>query len=311
MVESPENRCLIWSDHEATFNSNGEEGDAQVDSPRAGGSYVINTQLVDDLSGLSDPEKVSLTSLLVEQRANGVLLPRISQALILGARTRLKSRVSERAERLLRYLVDSSSIVGDSIKLEAHLGPALAWSESLEEQEVRFFVKHLEDVGWIGTTEQALEVLVTGYDRVEESLSLIEPSQAFVAMWFAPEMDEAYENGIKPAIENAGYYPMRIDRKPDVDYIDDEIIAQINRSRFLVADFTHGAEGHRGGVYYEAGHANGRGMPVFLTCRKDQEGSVHFDTRQRFHIFWETPAQLRDRLQERIVAVVGDATPEG
>ena len=104
---------------------------------------------------------------------------------------------------------------------------------------------------------------------------------------------------------------MRIDRKPDVDYIDDEIIAEINRSRFLVADFTHGPDGPRGGVYYEAGHANGRGMQVFLTCRRDQEDSVHFDTRQRYHIFWETPAQLRDRLQERIVAVVGDATPEG
>ena len=306
---SPDNNCLIWPDHAAAFD-NGEEGDLQVDSLRAGGAYVINAHLLDDLSSLSDTEKVNLTGLLVEQRANGVLLPRVSQTLILGAKTRRKKRVSERAERLLRYLIDSSKIVGDSVNLDAHLGPALAWSESLEEQEVRFLVKHLEYSGWIQTTEQGLEVLVPGYDHVDESEFLIEVSQAFVAMWFSPEMDEAYEDGIRPAIENAGYYPMRIDRKPDVDYIDDEIIAEINRSRFLVADFTHGEDGPRGGVYYEAGHANGRGMPVFLTCRKDQEDSVHFDTRQRYHIFWETPVQLRDRLQERIVAVVGDATPE-
>ena len=95
---SPDSNCLIWPDQAATFDS-GEEGDFQVDSLRAGGAYVINAQLVDDLSSLGDTEKVNLTALLVEQRANGVPLPRVSQTLILGARTRRKRRASERAER--------------------------------------------------------------------------------------------------------------------------------------------------------------------------------------------------------------------
>ena len=50
-------------------------------------------------------------------------------------------------------------------------------------------------------------------------------------------MTNAYEEGIKKAVESAGYTPMRIDKKPDVNKIDDEIIAEIRRSRFLVADF--------------------------------------------------------------------------
>ena len=41
----------------------------------------------------------------------------------------------------------------------------------------------------------------------------------------------------------------KIDEKPDVDKIDDETIGEIRRSRLLVADFTHGSEGPRGGVY--------------------------------------------------------------
>lgn len=82
----------------------------------------------------------------------------------------------------------------------------------MKEQEVRYFTRHLEEVGWIRTTGQGVEVLFQGYDRIDESQSLTESSQAFVAMWFDPEMDEAYEMSIKPAIENAGYFPMRIDK---------------------------------------------------------------------------------------------------
>ena len=58
-----------------------------------------------------------------------------------------------------------------------------------------------------------------------------------MAMWFDDEMDAAYSNGIEPAIIDAGYRPVRIDRKPDVNKIDDEIIAEIRRSRFLVSGF--------------------------------------------------------------------------
>ena len=47
-----------------------------------------------------------------------------------------------------------------------------------------------------------------------------------------------------------------------MDKIDDEIIGEIRRSRFLVADFTHGDKGARGSVYYEAGFAYGLGLPV-------------------------------------------------
>lgn len=121
-------------------------------------------------------------------------------------------------------------------------------------------------------------------------------------MWFDASMDDAYEKGIKPAIEEAGYEAMIINRKPDVVKIDDEIIAEIRRSRFLVADFTQHEKEARGGVYFEAGFAEGLGLPVIYTCRKDSVGNVHFDTRQYAHIVWETPDELRQGLLNRIRA---------
>ncbi len=73
--------------------------------------------------------------------------------------------------------------------------------------------------------------------------------QAFVAMAFAPEYDTAWQAVIKPGILAAGYRPFRVDQKEHADKVDDLIMAEIRRSKFLVADFS----GQRGGVYFEAG----------------------------------------------------------
>lgn len=126
-------------------------------------------------------------------------------------------------------------------------------------------------------------------------------SQGFVAMWFTDDLNAIYAKGFQKGIFEAGYDPLRIDRIEHVNRIDDEIILQIRRSRFVVADFT----GHRGGVYFEAGFALGMDLPVFWTCRKDDLDKLHFDIRQFNCIDWETPEELSERLAKRIEAVLG------
>jgi hypothetical protein len=63
-------------------------------------------------------------------------------------------------------------------------------------------------------------------------------TQAFVAMAFTNEMKRMYQQAIEPAIREAGFSPMVISEKEHANKIDDEIIAEIRRSAFLVADFT-------------------------------------------------------------------------
>jgi nucleoside 2-deoxyribosyltransferase len=123
-----------------------------------------------------------------------------------------------------------------------------------------------------------------------------------VAMWFHDDMSAAWRDGLQKGISAAGYKPLRIDNKEHANKVCDEIISEIRRSRFLVADYT----GHRGGVYYEAGYAAGRGLPVILTCRKDAMTDLHFDIRQYNCIDWQSPAELARRLEVRIEAILGD-----
>ncbi|MCY4560042.1 MAG: hypothetical protein OXF79_27520 [Chloroflexi bacterium] len=120
-------------------------------------------------------------------------------------------------------------------------------------------------------------------------------SRAVVAMWSDPTMADAWERGIEPGIDDAGYRPIRIDKAEFNDRIDYEIIAETRRSRFLVADSTQDGDRARGGDYYGPGFAHGLSLPVIFTCRKAviDNGLIHFDTRQYNHIIWETLVELR------------------
>jgi hypothetical protein len=146
-------------------------------------------------------------------------------------------------------------------------------------------------------------VMSHGWERLEEITRAGRSSnRAFVAMWFDKGTDDLYNQAIKPAIEKAGYDPLRVDKHEHVNRIDDEIIGQIRRSRFMVADFT----GQRFGVYFEAGMMLGLGRTVIWMCDKIQLDQLHFDVRQFDFIDYESLLDARDRLYNRILAIEGE-----
>lgn len=151
-----------------------------------------------------------------------------------------------------------------------------------------------------------VQLHVRGLIELEEDVAAADSQTAFVAMWFDQQMTAAYDDAIAPAIEELGYVPVRVDRTEHNNKIDDEIILGIRRARFLVADFSCGEGGARGGVYYEAGFAAGLGKPVIYTVRNADLNRVHFDTRQFNHVVWDNEADLREKLRNRIGASLGE-----
>ena len=282
-------------------------------SPRIGGDYKISAQARQDVGALDPKDKAKLTTFLLELRRAGDRTPLVDSDLVEKAKIADPLPVYTRAERLLRYLVNVPKHVGQPFDL---LNPpprnleALAWSESTSWDEIYYFANYLTSMRWLEKEKnaQVYRITVSGYERVAEQSTKKDLSQCFVAMWFDDSMNKAYEEGIEKAVDECGYESRRIDKKPTVNKIDDEVIAEIRRSRFVVADFTHGADGARGSVYYEAGFAHALGLPVIFSCRKDQEKQLHFDTRQYPHILWENPEDLYAKLTERIGAVIGEQT---
>ena len=311
--DRPVHECPIWKtseDVQATYvvSLEGYRVDA---SPRAGGAYVVPLALVDsELNQMTDGQKARLTSWLVGQRMKGNSQPTITKQVVDSVKFGSDLPVHERAIRLLHFIANQIDTVGDRTSLSYGDPEALAWCEATSATEVFYFLQFLQSRGLLEGNNflggsSSVTVTVDGYNLIAEELSATDSAQVFVAMWFNDDMSLAYEKGLAAGIREAGFNSLRIDQKEHVNRIEDEIIAEIRRSRFLVADFTQGESGARGGVYYEAGFAHGLGIPVIFTCRKDCLNDLHFDTSHFSHIVWENPDDLRVQLRNRILAVIG------
>ncbi len=228
--------------------------------------------------------------------------PKITMEILAGIRAMPDVPFVDKPRRLLAEIISSQIGFGDRVDIGQHRMHAAIYS--INDRELSTVLDFLFEAGWLEKSVGGkTRVTAKGYMKAEEeAATCLKSAQAFVALWFTDEMRLVYEGGFEPAIRNAGYEPFRIDRHEHVNRIDDEIIAQIRRSRFVVADFT----GHRGGVYFEAGYALGRGLPVVWTCRQSDLEKLHFDTRQYNFIDWENTGELATRLQVRIEATIGD-----
>ena len=304
------NGCQIWTGYHGVGYQVGWNTYVEV-SPRAGGQYVITrhaTIIVQD-NEFDDLQRARLTTKLIDMRQRGIEWPEVTPELVEEAKNATALPIHQRADRLLRFLVESKDSVAASFIVAANTPEAFAWSESVDWRDVGYFVRYLVRSGWLeGTILQggAFEgqVSIEGHRRVTELTINRDSSQAFVAMWFDESVAEVQRDGIEAGIKDAGFNALAINSKEHINRIEDEVIAEIRRSRFLVADFTHGTDGVRGSVYYEAGFAHGLGLPVIFTC---QEGAtLHFDTSHYNHIFWNDTSDLREKLKNRILAVIGE-----
>jgi nucleoside 2-deoxyribosyltransferase len=101
-------------------------------------------------------------------------------------------------------------------------------------------------------------------------------------------------------LKDTGFTSRRIDKKQFNDEISGEILSEISKSRFMIADVT----GQRNGVYFEAGFAMGKNQPVIFCCQEDDLAKVHFDTRQYNHIIWKDTDDLYVKLKDRILGTI-------
>jgi hypothetical protein len=207
----------------------------------------------------------------------------------------------ERVEQYLVAAADKAGTLDAWLKVGQEELIGISYSDHVNELVI--ILEYLRQEGFMTSTLKGDERLTPkGYIAADElRVKRAASSQAFVAMWFTDDMEQVYEEGIKPAIERAGFAPMLIKNKQHANKIDDEIIAEIRRSAFLVADFT----GHRQNVYFETGFAIGLARQPIWTCRKDQIKDLHFDIRQYNCIDWQNAAELAQRLQLRIEALFG------
>ena len=302
------------TEHSPTVNITQNNEEYEVNSQKTGGKYCISHQTYKKLKENSEFSKnlfrAKLTTWLIDQRRQGKESPKITVEVLEQVQQKKRLSIQERIDNLLKYIREESE------KNEKNEFPQYilkAYSECVNDDEWYTMFDELRKYAEIDGTQRMGEHPLTiilnaeGSERLESlEITNKDSRQAFVAMWFNESMDEAYYKAIRPAIEEMGYKPMRIDEEEHNNKIDDEIMAEIKRSKFLIADFSHDKKGIRGSVYYEAGFAHGLDIPVIFTCREKDKKKLHFDTRQFNHIIWKNAEDLKKRLKDRIGATIGD-----
>jgi hypothetical protein len=221
------------------------------------------------------------------------------------AEPHMKTRVSDNQERLLREIAKRAGRPHFGVQFTPTTDFTMI--DCFSAEEFNWYIEWSKNQGFViqtaaSPTSADLTLSMEGWKRVQPIARPGGiPGRCFVAMWFDPSMNEAFELGITKAVMDCGLPPpIRVDQKEHNNQITDEIIAEIRDAEFVIADFTK----NRGGVYYEAGFARGLGRPVIHCCRESDFDDRHFDTKLINHIKWSDPTDLRQKLAKRIKATI-------
>lgn len=300
---APSTSCVLCGSEAPTHPRTGDN--ETFECPRCGyfkasGSLVARLRVH---SPLENPQKAYASSWLRERApATSTLglppftLSTTHESLLRSARP---PAVADQADRVLAELARQHSRPGQIITIDFRRNLALqALSWSVDDNDLFYLVVDylVQEQGYLFVAPTIvphphnplpLRVTPRGWAYIQSG-GVARSVQGFIAMWFHPSTEELRERGLKPAIERAGYRAFIIDESLRNKPIDAEIIANIRRSRLLVADVHYGDSVPRGGVYFEAGYAMGHNIPVFWTCKDTdlRDGRIHFDVRQNVFTPW-------------------------
>ena len=291
---------------------NHDEGIGVVDTYRADcpvcGRYILNGLGSIGLRSMSKDDKAMLSAYVrdVNEFGSGEcrLLDFDEQQMSDIIEQYKKKSLEDKVDNFIKYLMKKTEYFGQEIEIHFTTDYPITYSKNVTEFENIFsHVKQQEFIECDMTKNEVQypKLSVKGWEKYEEiKQSGPLSSKCFVAMSCRDDLRDAYDKGIKKAVEEAGYQPIFIEREEHNEKICDLIISKIRECKFLVADVT----GQRQNVYYEAGFAHGLDRQVIWTCKKDDIENAHFDTRQYNHILWESPEDLRKKLLNRIKATV-------
>jgi nucleoside 2-deoxyribosyltransferase len=228
-------------------------------------------------------------------------------------------KLGEQTDNLILYLGKNTT----AGKISQFYVPALTASAgALDKTNTAFICEYLFKQNYvihdykelvIRDDSISLGLTMKGWERFYElEKGMVDRRIAFMAMPFNDDrLDRVYKEWFKPACKAVGFELRRVDEKPEAGIINNKMLVDIRKSRFVIAELTD----ENRGVYWEAGFAEGLGRPVIYTCDKKYEEkiketgkAIHFDINHHQIVFW-TDDDLLDAAK-RLVITIQATIPE-
>jgi len=136
------------------------------------------------------------------------------------------------------------------------------------------------------------------YSRYKNRFSKREKISFMIMPLKNKKVRENFQYAIKPSVEKYGYQINPIDELQFSGSITNQILNEIVRSTFIIADLTD----ERPNCYYELGYAQALKKPIIILA---EEGTVrHFDISVENWIFWNDFKDLKEKFDSRLKVLI-------
>ncbi len=175
------------------------------------------------------------------------------------------------------------------------------WIGALSDKTVYRILEELLKQGFIinnskpSDSYENIELTISGwkeYERLQRPNK--ESKYVFLAMKFVKEQQEFLKEKLSPMLKDLGLELRLLPEIPSKEnLIDNKLRVAIRQSRLLICDLTHGNQG----AYWEAGYAEGLGLPVIyignqeILDSEDKEIKPHFDVNHQNIFSWKQDDQ--------------------
>ncbi|RJP70897.1 MAG: hypothetical protein C4539_05680 [Ignavibacteriales bacterium] len=263
------------------------------------GKFYISTELVSDINSyIKDSQKNrAILSYWIRQRQtkNELYLAKDDIENIL-CNTSLPT-VREQANNFILWLASKSETPDQTIK--GRYNNLISILGCIKGSGVRYIIKYLAGKNYINLLQEseleyAAYLNFEGWELYDNIVkSVVNSRVAFMAMQYDNKiLEKVYNEVIKEAVLRTGFEIRKLNDIKRPGLIDDKLRVEIRRSKFLIADLTD----DNNGAYWEAGFAEGLGMPVLYICEKEKfnNSKTHFDTNHHLTILWKNdPESLK------------------
>ncbi len=123
--------------------------------------------------------------------------------------------------------------------------------------------------------------------------------RAFVAMPFAPEMEDVFYYGIQNPVRQFGYICERVDQEAFTGDILQQVKLRIENAEIVIADLT----GANPNVYLEVGYAWGKARPTVLVANKKDD--LRFDVSGQRCLKYQSIKDLEKQLSAELENLAG------
>jgi hypothetical protein len=225
-------------------------------------------------------------------------------------------KVKEQADNLLQWA--GSNIWKPNEFAKSLILNLISVVGAIDASNIIYIADYLSEQGYINYHKNivrgnidTLEIQLTfkGWDQYDELQRLSKNSYlAFMAMQYDNDnLNNIFNTVIKNSVAKTGFEIRKLDEEKRAGSIDDKLRVEIRRSKFLISDLTD----NNNGAYWEAGYAEGLGMPVIYICEEEKfnKEKPHFDTNHHLTILWKNDVEGLKKFADEIKATIRATFP--